>query len=168
MSTELEQIFRQRTLPCRSQRKRRSRPSQRGELEAGQWLLGPLASFFALSGTSMPLGTHHCLRPHAMEDVSVADHFVSVLQTYYQDNQLKHKSPSDISWIGSLQIFFLFAGGLFGGPLFDRYGAVVSLSLSFVFGLACDALGKRETDMVLVHKGFVARGNHPRICRYDD
>jgi MFS family permease len=49
----------------------------------------------------------------------------SVLQEYYQTHQLQHKSPSDISWIGSLQIFFLFAGSLFGGPLFDRYGEMV-------------------------------------------
>ena len=30
--------------------------------------------------------------------------------------------PSDISWIGSLQVFLLFLGGLFAGPLSDLYG----------------------------------------------
>jgi hypothetical protein len=38
---------------------------------------------------------------------------------------LKTMSPSTISWIGSLQAFFLFTGTVFGGPLFDRYGATV-------------------------------------------
>jgi MFS family permease len=38
-------------------------------------------------------------------------------------HQLSSESPSSISWIGSLQIFFLFMGNLFGGPLFDRYGS---------------------------------------------
>lgn len=32
-------------------------------------------------------------------------------------------TPSAISWIGSLQMFFLFAGNLFGGSFFDRYGS---------------------------------------------
>ncbi|MCJ1404982.1 hypothetical protein MMC11_008208 [Xylographa trunciseda] len=48
-----------------------------------------------------------------------------VYQEYYETHQLQDHSPSDISWIGSLQIFFQFAGGLVGGPLFDRYGAKV-------------------------------------------
>lgn len=46
-----------------------------------------------------------------------------VFQEYYQQHQLASESPSAISWIGSLQIFFLFAGNVLGGPLFDRYGA---------------------------------------------
>ena len=50
----------------------------------------------------------------------------SVFQEYYQTHQLKNTSPSTISWIGSIQIFFLFGGNLFGGPLFDRFGAKVS------------------------------------------
>ena len=37
-------------------------------------------------------------------------------------------SPSAIAWIGSLQAFFVFAGGLVGGPLFDRYGAKVCVT----------------------------------------
>lgn len=50
----------------------------------------------------------------------------SVYQEYYQTNQLRYESPSTISWLGSIQIFFLFGGTLFGGPLFDRYGAKVA------------------------------------------
>jgi MFS family permease len=49
----------------------------------------------------------------------------SVLQEYYQAHQLSAESTSAISWIGSLQVFFLLAGGLVGGPLFDRYGSKV-------------------------------------------
>lgn len=55
----------------------------------------------------------------------------SVYQEYYQTHQLSHESPSTISWIGSLQIFFLFGGNCFGGPLFDRFGAKVHLSPPF-------------------------------------
>ena len=49
-----------------------------------------------------------------------------VFQAYYIRNQLKDHSPDDISWIGSLQVFLVFALGLAGGPIFDRYGAWVS------------------------------------------
>lgn len=51
----------------------------------------------------------------------------SVYQEYYSTHQLSHESPSAISWIGSLQIFFLFMSNAFGGPLFDRFGEFVSL-----------------------------------------
>lgn len=53
-----------------------------------------------------------------------------VYQEYYQTHQLRYKGPSDISWIGSLQAFFLFGGALFGGPLFDRFGEKVCLLLA--------------------------------------
>lgn len=48
-----------------------------------------------------------------------------VYQAYYQSHQLSTESSSTISWIGSLQVFFLYAGGAIGGPLFDRYGGLV-------------------------------------------
>ncbi|ODH34120.1 hypothetical protein ACO22_03165 [Paracoccidioides brasiliensis] len=48
-----------------------------------------------------------------------------VFQEYYMSHQLRDSSPSAISWIGSLQVFFLFSSSLVGGPLFDRYGAKV-------------------------------------------
>ncbi|KJK65615.1 MFS like protein [Aspergillus parasiticus SU-1] len=44
-----------------------------------------------------------------------------VYQEYYLFNQLSTRPPNDISWIGSLEVFFLFSGILIGGPLFDRY-----------------------------------------------
>lgn len=48
-----------------------------------------------------------------------------VYQAYYSTHQLSDKTPSQISWIGSLQVFFLFMGNLFGGPMFDSIGAKV-------------------------------------------
>jgi MFS family permease len=50
----------------------------------------------------------------------------SVFQEYYEAHQLRDQSPSTIAWIGSLQTFFMFSGMLFGGPLFDQYGAKAS------------------------------------------
>jgi hypothetical protein len=50
-----------------------------------------------------------------------------VLQQYYSTHQLKDRSLSDVAWIGSVSNFIQFSGGLIGGPMFDRYGAKVSL-----------------------------------------
>lgn len=49
-----------------------------------------------------------------------------VLQEYYSTHQLRHLSPSQVSWIGSLSSFIQFGGGMAGGPVFDRYGIWVS------------------------------------------
>ncbi|RYP23393.1 hypothetical protein DL765_001098 [Monosporascus sp. GIB2] len=47
---------------------------------------------------------------------------IDIFQEYYQSNQLRNYTPSDIAWIPSLQIFFMFAGGIFAGKVFDDYG----------------------------------------------
>lgn len=54
-----------------------------------------------------------------------------VFQAYYIHNQLRDHSPDDISWIGSIQIFLVFALGVIGGPIFDRYGAWVGVDSWF-------------------------------------
>ena len=41
---------------------------------------------------------------------------------------LSEYSPSDIAWIGALQVFLLYLGGALSGPLSDRYGVKVSYS----------------------------------------
>ncbi|RAL08476.1 MCT family MFS transporter [Aspergillus homomorphus CBS 101889] len=48
-----------------------------------------------------------------------------IYQAYYAGHFLSDKSASAISWIGSVQLCFLFSGSLVGGPLFDRYGASI-------------------------------------------
>lgn len=48
-----------------------------------------------------------------------------IFQAYYIYNQLPEESPDKIAWIGSTQAFLMFAAGIVGGPLFDRYGAWV-------------------------------------------
>lgn len=51
-------------------------------------------------------------------------------EEYYMRHQLSTESPSDISWIGSIQSFLQFFTGMLGGPLFDHYGSMVSFSSS--------------------------------------
>ncbi|KAF5376598.1 hypothetical protein D9757_009593 [Collybiopsis confluens] len=67
-----------------------------------------------------------------------------VYQDYYSRVSLSEESPSRISWIGSVQIFFLFAGGVFSGKLFDDgyfrelilAGTFIYLVSSFMLSLA--------------------------------
>ncbi|RMZ90982.1 hypothetical protein DV736_g1752, partial [Chaetothyriales sp. CBS 134916] len=42
-----------------------------------------------------------------------------VFQTYYEDNPHWTESPSNISWIGSVQAFLLLLVGVFTGPVYD-------------------------------------------------
>jgi hypothetical protein len=71
---------------------------------------------------SMPLGTFKRPRVCSLTLLTIN----RVYQEYYFTHQLQDQSESAISWIGSIQVFFLFGGNLFGGPLFDRFGAIVS------------------------------------------
>lgn len=50
-----------------------------------------------------------------------------VFQSYYEVNQLKDYSESEIAWIGSVQQLILFFVGLFVGRVFDAHGAHVLL-----------------------------------------
>lgn len=96
----------------------------------------------------MPMGKF--LQPRFLAHTSNANSGLlvhSVYQDYYQVNQLKTMSSSTISWIGSVQVFFLYAGGLIGGPLFDQLGAVVSSKKIFPFAKEfCIAENVKELD----------------------
>ncbi|KAJ6589398.1 MFS general substrate transporter [Mycena capillaripes] len=67
-----------------------------------------------------------------------------VYQDYYTRISLNEHSPSVISWIGSVQAFGVFAGGIFSGKLFDQgyfkhllaSGSFIYLLSSFLLSLA--------------------------------
>ncbi|KAK3356576.1 riboflavin transporter MCH5 [Lasiosphaeria hispida] len=56
-----------------------------------------------------------------------------VFQAYYIRNQLRDYDPDDIAWIGAIQVFLVFALGIIGGPVFDRYGAWVIKPAAVVY-----------------------------------
>ncbi|KAI3323114.1 MFS general substrate transporter [Xylariaceae sp. AK1471] len=56
-----------------------------------------------------------------------------VYQAYYETSLLKEYSSSDISWIGSIQAFFLLAIGVFIGPLYDAGHCRILLILGTIF-----------------------------------
>lgn len=65
-------------------------------------------------------------------------------ESYYEAHQLSAYSKSTISWIGSLQTFMCFAGGLFSGRWFDAHGARLLIvggtttAVAALVALACE------------------------------
>lgn len=58
---------------------------------------------------------------------------MGVFQAYYQDHQLSNYSPSSISWIPSVETFFLFVIAPFIGKAFDSYGPRPLLIIGSLF-----------------------------------
>ncbi|KAI1811057.1 MFS general substrate transporter [Poronia punctata] len=78
-----------------------------------------------------------------------------VYQNYYETNLLKEYSSSDISWIGSIQTFFLMAVGVFIGPLYDAGHCRILLGL----GTICVSLGFMLTSISTAYWSvFLAQG----------
>lgn len=65
-------------------------------------------------------------------------------ESYYEAHQLSEYAKSTISWIGSLQTFMCFAGGLFSGRYFDSHGARLlivggtTMAVGALVALACE------------------------------
>ncbi|GAB7353672.1 hypothetical protein MBLNU459_g4078t1 [Dothideomycetes sp. NU459] len=75
-----------------------------------------------------------------------------IFETYYLQNQLSHKTSSDIAWIGSCLLCFQFASGLIAGCLFDRYGArvlIVPASLAYVLSMMMTSICKEYYQFIL-------------------
>lgn len=73
-------------------------------------------------------------------------------QQYYEVGPLKQYSSSEIAWIPSLQLFFLFALGPFVGIIFDRYGPrplLIGGTLFHVVGLMLASLAKTYYQFIL-------------------
>ncbi|KAI0422142.1 major facilitator superfamily domain-containing protein [Xylaria grammica] len=56
-----------------------------------------------------------------------------VYQTYYETHLLKEYASSDISWIGSIQSWFLMAIGVFIGPFYDAGHCRLLLIIGTIF-----------------------------------
>lgn len=80
-------------------------PAPDGGLEAWLVAFGSFSMFFCCLGFANSFGP-------------LADYFLS--------HQLLGHSPDEVAWIGSLSAFLQFFAAVFGGPLFDKYGARVS------------------------------------------
>ncbi|KAK5048699.1 hypothetical protein LTR84_005791 [Exophiala bonariae] len=57
---------------------------------------------------------------------------VGIFQTYFEANQLRDFSPSEIGWIPGVLVFVALTVGLQVGPLLDRYGPTYILLLGTI------------------------------------
>ncbi|OJJ45250.1 hypothetical protein ASPZODRAFT_69526 [Penicilliopsis zonata CBS 506.65] len=77
---------------------------------------------------------------------------IGVFQSYYETNLLSTFSASTISWIPSLQVFFMFAMGPIIGKLYDNYGPHWLLgvgTLMHVFGLMMASISTKYYQLLL-------------------
>ncbi|KAH8678552.1 major facilitator superfamily domain-containing protein [Xylariales sp. PMI_506] len=77
---------------------------------------------------------------------------VGAFQQYYEVGPLKDYPSSTISWIPSLQFFFLFALGPIVGIIFDNYGPrplIIGGTLLHVFGLMMASLATTYYEFIL-------------------
>lgn len=77
---------------------------------------------------------------------------IGIFQSYYESNLLKTYSSSTISWIPSLQIFFMFAMGPIVGKLYDSFGAryLIMVGTFFhVFGLMMASISTEYYQILL-------------------
>ncbi|KAI4111342.1 MAG: hypothetical protein LQ339_000541 [Xanthoria mediterranea] len=77
---------------------------------------------------------------------------IGVFQAYYQTHQLSNYSPSTVSWIPSLTVFFMFAGGPIWGKCYDNYGPrqlLLAGSFLHVFGLMMASLCSEYYQFIL-------------------
>jgi len=129
-------------------------PFPEGGVRAWSVAIGCAGVLFSTFGYVNAFGYGPSMRTHKSQTNQS-----SVFQEYYQTHQLIHETPSTISWIGSLQTFFLFGGSLVGGPLFDRFGAKVYLSRPNI---------SREMLIDYLILGYMASGNSLHFCCNDD
>ncbi|KAM0552016.1 hypothetical protein ACHAPJ_008126 [Fusarium lateritium] len=70
---------------------------------------------------------------------------VGVFQKYYVSGPLRNYDSSSVSWIMSVEVFFMVFCGAFFGRLFDNYGPKYLLwfgTLAYIFGLMMVSLSK--------------------------
>ncbi|KAI5958972.1 uncharacterized protein KGF55_005626 [Candida pseudojiufengensis] len=83
---------------------------------------------------------------------------IGAVQSYVSNNILQNYTQSTISWIFSIYLSLAYAGGIFSGPIFDRYGTLYLLISSggFIFiGLMGAAQSNKIYQFIL---SFIALG----------
>ncbi|KAF7860283.1 hypothetical protein EAF04_008411 [Stromatinia cepivora] len=73
-------------------------------------------------------------------------------QTFYENDLLSHESPSNVSWIGSIQAFLLLLVGVITGPLFDAglfRPLLFTGTFLVVFGMMMTSISKTYWEVIL-------------------
>ncbi|KFY40156.1 hypothetical protein V494_03629 [Pseudogymnoascus sp. VKM F-4513 (FW-928)] len=73
-------------------------------------------------------------------------------EQYYLTHQLRGHSADKIAWIGSISAYLQFGAGMFGGPMFDRYGSRIMqpAAVVYVFAMMMLSLCKEYWQLMLV------------------
>ncbi|EKV04977.1 Major facilitator superfamily domain, general substrate transporter [Penicillium digitatum] len=77
---------------------------------------------------------------------------IALFQAEYETNQLKNYSSSDVSWITSMEFFFMLFTSPVAGTLFDGYGPRVPIAIGsvlHVFGLMMASLSHKYYQFML-------------------
>ncbi|OCT52108.1 monocarboxylate permease like proteinue, mch4 [Cladophialophora carrionii] len=85
-----------------------------------------------------------------------------VFQTYYETNPLWHETPSNISWIGSIQAFLLLLVGLISGPAYDNgyfRSLIVVGAILIPFGFMMTSLATAYWQTMLAQAFCIGIGN---------
>ncbi|EXJ82007.1 hypothetical protein A1O1_08075 [Capronia coronata CBS 617.96] len=85
-----------------------------------------------------------------------------VFQTYYENNPLWHQTPSNISWIGSIQAFLLLMIGVVTGPAYDAgyfRALIISGATLIPFGFMMTSLAKEYWQTMLAQAFCIGLGN---------
>jgi MFS family permease len=80
----------------------------------------------------------------------------AVFESWFSTHQLVEYSPSQIGWIFSLYLFFVFFVGIQVGPVFDAFGPRILVMVGSVLMVAS-----------LLLLGFCQGMLHPRLGRPD-
>jgi len=80
---------------------------------------------FSAQVHSACFSTHGVLSTRSVQEIFAIPTMQSLIslgafQEYYEKSSLSSTSPSDISWIGSIQAFLFVFGGVLTGPLYDQ------------------------------------------------
>ena len=85
-----------------------------------------------------------------------------VFQTYYETNLLQDQSPSNISWIGSIQAFLLLVVGVITGPAYDAgyFRTLISIGGFLIpFGFMMTSLCSQYWQVMLAQAFCIGLGN---------
>jgi MFS family permease len=85
-----------------------------------------------------------------------------VFQTYYETNPLWHESPSNISWIGSIQAFLLLLVGVITGPAYDAgyfRALIIAGTILTPLGFMMTSLATQYWQTLLAQAFCVGLGN---------
>ena len=85
-----------------------------------------------------------------------------VFQTYYEDNPYWQATPSNISWIGSIQAFLLLLVGVVSGPIYDAgyfRHLIITGAVLIPFGFMMTSLAREYWQTMLAQAFLIGLGN---------